>query len=222
LPNDDFIPPKDDAFDKWQKHFLTVLLANLAKFGVTAADLAPVQAAQATWTIAYPAHLQAQQDAMAKTTAKDTIRTTLEPLLRGLAQKVHGTPGMTNAIRAEAGLPDRGGPRTTIGAPTTRPLGRAELAPNHTIIIHFGDETTPLRSAKPEGVQGCQVWSCVADAPPADPSGYTFLALDTRTPYTDVHPSAHAGKNVHFLLRWQNAKGDTGAWSDVITVRLPA
>lgn len=48
-----------------------------------------------------------------------------------------------------------------------------------------------------------------------------FLALDTRTPYADVHPAADAGKNVHYLLRWQDHKGNPGPWSDVIVAKIP-
>jgi hypothetical protein len=44
----------------------------------------------------------------------------------------------------------------------------------------------------------------------------------TKTPYADKHDPADAGKNVYSLLRWQNTKGETGPWSDVITVKLPA
>jgi hypothetical protein len=89
-------------------------------------------------------------------------------------------------------------------------------------VIHFVDEATPTRIAKPQGVQGCQIWKYVGDTTPADASGCTFLALDTRTPYTDEHDAADAGKNVYYLLRWQNAKGEPGPWSDVVTAKIPA
>ena len=36
--------------------------------------------------------------------------------------------------------------------------------------------------AKPDGVQGCEVWVKVDGPPPADPSELKYLATDTRTP----------------------------------------
>jgi len=222
LPNDDFMPANDGEFEQFQTHFTAAVAANPAKFGVTAEDVAALQAAQATWEKAYPAHVDAQKAAAAATQAKDETRGNLEKVIRGLAKKIHGTPGMTNAVRAEAGLPARDGSRTSVGAPTTRPLGRVEQKGHFTLVIHFVDEATPQRLAKPDGVQGCQIFSFVGDAAPVDPAGYGFVALDTRTPYTDEHPAADAGKAVHYLLRWQNAKGETGPWSDALAAKIPA
>jgi hypothetical protein len=47
------------------------------------------------------------------------------------------------------------------------------------------------------------------------------MGLDTRTPYTDTHPAADAGKTVYYWLRWQNAKGEVGPWSDVLSAKIP-
>ena len=80
---------------------------------------------------------------------------------------------------------------------------------------------TPKRAAKPEGVQGCQIWAHVGDTPPLDASGYAFIALDTRTPYTHEHAAEDAGKTVSYLLRWQNAKGEPGPWSSVAAAKIP-
>jgi hypothetical protein len=65
------------------------------------------------------------------------------------------------------------------------------------VVVHFVDEGTPLKTAKPHGVHGARIYGHVGDPAPADITGYTFLALDTRTPYTDVHPAADAGKTVY-------------------------
>ena len=219
--SDDLIPASDDDFNKTQSTLIDAVAADPAKFGVTAKDVAALQTAQAVWMTAYPAHLKAQQHAQAATRAKEIARENLEALVRSTARKINGTHGMDNATRAEAGLPQRTGGRAVIGAPATRPLGRIEMKPNRTMVIHFVDEATPQRLAKPQGVHGCQIWHHVGDAPPADASGWAFVALDTRTPYAEEHEAADAGKVVHYRLRWQNAKGEPGPWSDVISARIP-
>ena len=56
--------------------------------------------------------------------------------------------------------------------------------------------------------------------PPADPSDYSFLALDTATPYLSTSPGAHAGKKASYLLRWVNTTGDKEPWSDVISATI--
>jgi hypothetical protein len=50
---------------------------------------------------------------------------------------------------------------------------------------------------------------------------YSFVALDTRTPCSDEHAAADAGKAVHYVLRWQNAKGEPGPWSSVLVAKVP-
>ena len=62
--------------------------------------------------------------------------------------------------------------------------------------IHFADESTPTSKAKPAGAMGAEIWVKVApagDPPPADPGELTFLAVDTRTPYTTDFDGADAG-----------------------------
>jgi len=217
----DVFPSNDGEFDLFQIQFITTVAANPAKYGLLPADVTALQAEQGAWQKALSGHLKAQEDARTATQSKESARTTFETLLRGMARKVHGSAGDDNTLRVAAGLKPRDGTRSTIGAPTTRPLGRIEVKANRTLVIHFVDEETPTRLAKPSGVQGCQVWGFVGDAKPEGASGYAFLALDTRTPYADEHGPEHAGKTAYYLLRWQNAKGETGPWSDVVSMTIP-
>jgi len=94
----------------------------------------------------------------------------------------------------------------------------------------------PTRKAKPAGVLGAEIWVNilpVGQPTPTDPASFTFVALDTRTPYTldfagadgglpltrrggrtifHCLPSAKRlrrvkGKNANYLLRWVNRIG---------------
>ncbi len=149
-------------------------------------------------------------------------RATLEGVLRGTAKVINGNPNVDNAMRALANLPAHDEVRTAVGVPTTKPVGRIETKTHFTVIIHFTDEATPLKTAKPAGIHGCRIYSHVGDPAPTDITGYAFLALDTRTPYTDVHAAADAGKTVYYLLQWENTKGQPGPVSDVLSTKIPA
>ncbi|MFO0376588.1 MAG: hypothetical protein ACK51N_06025, partial [bacterium] len=61
----DYIPGPDASFQAWQSNFVTYANANLTALGLTAADLAPVTAAQGTWATAFPAHVAAVNAAKA-------------------------------------------------------------------------------------------------------------------------------------------------------------
>lgn len=217
----DVLPGSDAQFEIFQAHFITTVTKSPAKFGVTADDVAALAAAQKGWSVAYPAHLKAQQDAQAATQAKQTARGNLETVLRMAALKVSATAGTDNSLRAAAGLPVRVETRSVVGAPETRPIGRLEAAGSRTLIVHFTDEVKPNRLAKPEGIRGAEIFYFVGAEPPVDPDDYTFLALDTKTPYTHEHDPADAGKGVHYLLRWQNTKGETGPFGAVVSAKVP-
>jgi hypothetical protein len=218
---EDFIPPNDAEFHIFQKQFVNTIAENPSKCGATAEDVTGLKGAQTAWDTAYPAHIKAQEDARTATQVKETVRGKLETFVRSAARKVNGTVGVDNATRVSVGLPPRDETRGRVNPPTTRPIGRLEPARPHTLVLHFVDEQTPTRLAKPEGAQGCQVWSYVGESAPADATSYAFLALDTRTPYADEHTRSEAGKNAYYLLRWQNSKGETGPWSDVVTAKIP-
>lgn len=218
---EDVIPSNDAEFEQFQDHFISKVAPNPAKYGLLTEDVTALQGEQTAWRSALVNHVKAHDDARTATHTKDVVRDRFEAILRGAARKVHGSINIDNGLRASIGLRPRDGARTPIGAPVTRPLGRIELKGRNVFVVHFVDEETPTRLAKPQGVHGCQVWAHVGDAPPRDPSGYVFLALDTRTPYTDEHTAADAGKNAYYLLRWQNAKGEPGPWSEVVTAKIP-
>jgi hypothetical protein len=216
----DIIPLNDDEFDKFQKQFLGAVAPAPDKFGIPQADLTQLQAEQAAWNQAFPAHVNAKAAALAASQAKDVAKGKLVKGLRGAAKKVNGTPGVDDALRAQAGMQPHQ-TRTPIGAPATHPLGRLEPKGHTTLALHVADESTPLRAAKPKGVHGCEIWRHVGDPQPPDVNGYVYAGTTTRTPFTDVFTAADAGKTAYYLLRWTSTKGQAGPWSDVVAAKIP-
>lgn len=215
------VPENDDAFDTRADQFFTAVNANPAGYGLTAADITALTAARTAWKASHPAQVAAQLAAETATTKKNGDKTAFGNLVRGGMKKVKGTVGISPALLTGAGMRVPVAAKTSLDAPSTRPLAHLDLKPNSTIVLHVVDEATPKRTAKPVNAHGWEIWTAVGAAPPASPAGYAFLTLATRTPYTDVHPVADAGKNVYYLLRWQNHKGQTGPWSDVVTTKVP-
>lgn len=216
----DFIPDSDVDFDVFLSQFTGAIAADPGGFGLTAQDVAAVQAPAAAWGKALSDHQAAQLAARGAVQVKDKARGEAVAIVRSTVKKINGNPEVDNALRAKAALPAHE-VRAAIGVPATRPIGRIEPSASRTLIVHFVDEMTPQRTAKPYGVHGCQIWSFVGENPPADGSGFAFLALDTRTPYTDVHADIDAGKTVHYRLRWANTKGEPGPWSAVVAAKIP-
>lgn len=218
---DDVLPTKDSEFNLFLIKFAAALGGDPDKYGVTAKDVAMLQAVLALWAIAYPEHVDAQNKAHTATQNKDAARANAEEIVRGLAAKVHATPGADNTVRVSAGLKPRSDVRVTVGTPESRPLGWVEANAQGLVMVQFRDENSTKKAAKPKGAHGCEIWVSVGDSVPTSASGYQFVAMRTRTPYRHQHAETDVGKTAFYRLRWQNAKGQSGPWSDVVQAKIP-
>ena len=74
-------------------------------------------------------------------------------------------------------------------------------------------------------MSGAEIWIKilpVGQPPPTNPADLSFVALDTKTPYTLDFDGADGGKNAHYLLRWVNRTGQKGLRSETATVTIGA
>ena len=74
-------------------------------------------------------------------------------------------------------------------------------------------------------VPGAEVWVdilAVGQPTPTDPAPFTFVALDTRTPYTLDFAGTNGGEDVNCLLRWVNPTGEKGPWRETATATIGA
>ncbi len=219
----DYIPSPDGDFDTWQDNFVTYAAANAAALGLDPLlDIPPLTAAQTTWTADYPAHATAQAAAEAARQSKDRARGTFENVIRPLVRRLQASPDVDDTERAALGItvPDR--VATAVVPPATRPVVSVDTSQRLRHVISFADESTPTRKAKPEGVRGAQIWVKVGDPAPVDPGELTFLATDTRTPYTADFDGADGGKTAHYMVRWESTRGETGPWSETASATIGA
>jgi len=221
----DYIPAPDAEFNAWQANFVSYANANLAGLGLVAGDMTPITAAQTTWASAFPAHVTAAAAAQSARASKDGARVSYVTVLRDLVQRLQASAAVSDAERGALGITIPDPTLTPIGPPTTRPVVRVDCGQRLQHTVHFTDEATPTRKAKPAGVLGAEIWvnvAAVGQPTPTDPAAFNFVALDTRTPYTLDFPAADGGKNAHYLLRWVNPGGEQGPWSETASVTIGA
>lgn len=218
---DDYIPASDSEFNTWQTNLVTYANANLAGLGLVLGDLTPITNAQTAWASSYTAHITAQAAAQSARQLKDTNRLAYEAAIRTLVNRLQASSAVSDPEKEALGIPVRDKVRSPIGAPTSRPLGSADTSQRLRVTVSFVDETTPTNRAKPDGVFGCEVWVKIGGAAPLDLSECTFLALDTRSPYTAVFDGEDTNKTAHFVLRWANAKGEAGPISETVSATIP-
>jgi hypothetical protein len=218
----DYIPGQDADFSGWLNNFLSYANANLAELGIIKTDLTPLEAATTDWDAAYSANIAAQAAAKGTRETKDAARTAAERLARTLVQRLQSSATVKDSHRQSLGLNVRSTNRTAVGEPTSRPVATIDTSQRLQHTISFVDELTPGNRAKPAGVSGCEVWVKVGGTAPTDPSELTYLATDTKTPYTAVFDGAEAGKIAYYMLRWVNTRGERGPWSQTVAATITA
>ena len=218
----DYIPGGDADFNAWQANFVTYANANLPNLGLAIPDLLSILSAQGAWTPSLTAHVAAQANAQSARATKDGNRTVLEVLIRALVRRLQASASVSDAEREALGItvPDLGA--AAAASPSTRPLCQVDTSQRLRHTIDFTDESTPTRKAKPAGVMGAEIWVKIGPTPPVDPSELTFLAVDTRSPYTTDFDGSDGGKQAHYMLRWVNTRGETGPWSETATATTGA
>ncbi|MBI5706276.1 MAG: hypothetical protein HZC36_04730 [Armatimonadetes bacterium] len=220
-----YIPDRDDQFDTWQGNIKTYVNANLANLGLSAlpldADVALMNSSQTDWVAKFAAHIAAQAAAQAAREAKDISRAAYEVVLRRLVQRLQSSSSVDDAERAAMGItvPDR--IPTAVGAPTSKPVLQADTSQRLRITVGFADEGTPTSKAKPAGVMGCEIWVKLGGPPPTDLTECSFLALDTKTPYTANFDGSEANQTAHFIGRWVSTRGDKGPLSETVSATVP-
>lgn len=218
-----YIPAADPMFELWQANFVTYLSANFAALGLDAGDVTPVTGSQTIWDGAFGALAPARAAAAAATQAKEQARDGFETVIREVVRRIQSNPAVTNEQRALLGITVPDGTPSPTGAPGTFPTCVIETCDRLRHTIDFRDSATPNKRAKPPGTMGCEIYvktAAVGDPVPSDPAMFTFLALDTATPYVADFPGSEGGKNAHYRLRWVSTRGDKGPWSEVFSATI--
>ena len=219
MPKNGF-PDSDPDLEDFQNHYIAKIAPKPEVYGHTSQDVARLQAAQATWILAYAKHKKAQIEAVEMSQEKNVARDNLSAELRSSIRKVNALPDVNNALRAALDIPAHAEGRSAVSAPTTRPIGRVVDKGGLRQELHWVDESTPHSRKKPDGVHGCQLWLKIGDAPPVDDTTCRLASTDTATPYLYEFEPEDAGKTAYWLLRWVSTRGENGPLGVLVSGKI--
>ena len=222
----DYFPRVEADLQAWMNQFAAYAGGHLAELGITAAEVAPITAAQADFNGKYAAHTVAHQAAKSARQAKDDSLVALKATVRTLVRRLQASPAVSDAERAALGITVADTVKTVAtGAVSSRPLASVATGQRLQHELRIRDEATPTRRAKPEGVMGCEIWVKLAapgEPAPVDAHGLTFLALCTTGRYVAQYDGAHGGQTAHYLLRWVRKHSAKGPWSETLSATIVA
>lgn len=217
----DFIPTNDDTLEKFAKTLLDYATANLAGLGLVAADLTPMANALADFTTKNADAKAARNAAKASVAARDDSRDVLEPMLRAFNRQMQGTASVKDAQKSSMGLPVAAKGKSPVPAPTSRPVVSVDTSQRLRHILDWVDELSPGSRKRPANVAGAEIYHKVGTAP-TGPDDMDYIVLDTHTPYLTEYDAEVAGQLAYYALRWVNARGERGPWSQIVSATITA
>jgi hypothetical protein len=216
----DYIPKAKAARAAWLANFATKLASNKAALNLkdeVVSDIANLQAATVT---AAQEVADTEASLRAKQAAFDTADEAAIAAARSRVRQIQADPNATDAIRAELGIPKRDTTPTAPAPLTSRPVVTIDFSQRGRHLLDYRDSETPTSRARPENATGCEIRRHIGTAPPAGVDAFTYLDTDQSTPYPVTYTDADAGKIASYILRWINANGNKGPWSETVSATI--
>ncbi len=216
MPNSKPFPSKEAELNTYFQAAVPYLIANATRLLISTDNQEKLTDAFNEWNHAFPK----SQNSNTRTTTivknKDIAKEKLLTIARIIYADVPESV-WTTEDRSTLNITEHSTSRTPSPVPTTVPMVKVDTNRRleHTISFTNEDGT----HAKPAGVRGCQIWFKIGE-PAIDPSELSFMATDTASPCIHKFAGEDAGKAVYYWLRWENTRGDTGPWSDVIMATI--
>jgi hypothetical protein len=171
----DFIPNTDDALSTWLTTFKNKLAANAASLGITAADTTIYQNQCDALIAAIATVDDAKKQLKNKVVAKDAVRSDTITNIRTLVNRIKNNAAYTPAIGSDMGI-----------ITSTPVFDGANAKPTLTISQSGGQLIIKFDKQKSNGVK---IYSKRGSE-----ANFSFLALDTHSPYHDNRPNTVAGQ----------------------------
>jgi hypothetical protein len=216
MPNSKPFPSKEADLNTYFQAVVAYLILNKVRLLLSAANQALLTAQLTAWNAVYPAsqntNTRTKSIVQNKDIAKDILMSTLRLVYADIPNSV-----LTVEDRNTLNVAERSTARTPAPVPTTKPIGQIDTSMRLEHTISFTDQDGS--TAKPDGVRGCQIWFKIGE-PAIDPSELAYMTTDTASPFTYQFNGVNAGKTVYYWLRWENTRGETGPWSDVVMATI--
>jgi len=195
----DYIPLRNTDFVGWEQRFATKVAAHAATLGLNAGQVATVVDKIATHQVQFAEAESAKKTARSKVSAMQRGRVSTVRAIRSLVKAIKASPAYNESIGKEMSIigPEDSGEMT---APVLR------------IAMSGGIPIIGYRKGRMDGI--------LLQSRRSGETEFTFLAVDTQSPYPDTRPNQVAGTpEAREYMAWY-MKGDqqVGEPSAVVVV----
>jgi hypothetical protein len=221
MKSKDYIPGADDAFDMLQTNIMNTVSTKVIPWQIQQSLISDLSVLATRWTTAYTAYRNTALRTPAVTQEKNDARKAYVSALRNFIQgQLMRNVKVTDADRRAMGLPVYDRTPTTPGVPTSRPETEVDFSQMAQHVIHVRDDETKS-TAKPEHVAGFELWRKIGGDTTPSFEEMQLVEQVPRSPHALTYTYADRGKNVWYLTRWVNTRGEKGPWSEYVSAIVP-
>ncbi|MDR1399171.1 MAG: hypothetical protein LBJ41_04545 [Treponema sp.] len=216
----DFFPNREAALLEWLKNFGTVLVENAVAWGVPIDTASGLNTQITAYELVYEA-AKGENGTKALIIEKDVKQKALKAELRNVKNKfIDYNEAVTKADRERLGLPRRDHKPSPIPRPTSRPTLKVLPTNNRQHTVTAVNQKTGKRS-KPDDAYGVRfVWE-IRDTLPVNAEDLRHSIFHRKVVTVFDYTEEDRGKKVFYAGCYENAKGDSGPWSDIIMAIIP-
>ena len=220
----DYLPANDLVFLDWYTNFVTYLGANAARLGITPEQVAALDTELTVFTGALSSYHTLRDQTSAASKGRTEKRVSATSAVRPVVSQVQSNPNTTQADRDMLRIPTRDGSMEAaeLEADDNKPHAVIDIRQRLRHVLHIENQSTTTTSkGKPAGVVGAEIWRKIGDPPQTD-EDYQLVEMVLKSRHTIEYPLSDGNKQVHYRLRWVNAKGEKGAWGEVESATIAA
>ena len=220
MSSHDYLPQTFAALSSWLISFFKYLLPRLQQFEIPESKTTDVKAKADDYQAAHSKaeeHNAGKADRLDRKEKAVIVRKSVREFVN---INLRYNKSVTDDDRVQLGLHVADHHPTPSTSPDTWPLPTVRTAGPRQLRLDWHDSGIASK-AKPAGVHGCEIGYAILDSPPVSNDDLQRSAFSTRSSYTFTFDESQRRKTVYFILRWENAKGEKGIWSDMISASIP-
>ena len=216
----DFFPRRMAILFEWLKHFSSVLSEHAAEWGIPAQIASDFAAKVAAYQTIYEATIGGDST-KALVLERNERQKALKSEVRNIKNKyIDYNDAVTDPDRERLGLPTRDKRPTSKPRPTSRPV--LEILPTNN-RQHTGTAVNQAtgKNTKPNDAYGVRyVWE-IREVAPVNAEDLRHSVFRRKVSEVFNYNEEDRGKKVFYAACYENAKGESGPWSDIIEALIP-
>lgn len=215
MKNHDYIPLSDRGFLVWSKNLIGYTGTHVEDWGVDPAALTALTQLYAAYDSAMKRvedPNRGRTDVLAKNQARDALKKAARQFVKEYLEYNHR---VTDEERDRMDLPIHDTHPTPKPKPHSRPAIDAKSSNTRQHTVSALNQSTGKKS-KPDDAYGIKyVWE-MRETSPDSPGDLHNAIFSRKTTQVFDFEEVHRGKKVFYAAQYENAKGETGPWSDLV------